>query len=160
MKITILTYLESEDAKEHDVVVDQVGAALREGGHEVSVLGIHGELEKLVKGIRKREPDLIFNMMEMFGETPTLDVAVVGLLDLLGVRYTGGGPGEFYLAQDKALSKKILAFEGILFPKFAVFSRNADFETGGNLRMPLFRSEEHTSELQSPCNLVCRLLLE
>src|SRR5688500_20267823 len=23
-----------------------------------------------------------------------------------------------------------------------------------------FRSEEHTSELQSPCNLVCRLLLE
>src|SRR2546426_6551423 len=27
----------------------------------------------------------------------------------------------------------------------------------GNLTM---RSEEHTSELQSPCNLVCRLLLE
>src|SRR2546426_4936447 len=30
-------------------------------------------------------------------------------------------------------------------------------------RFPLltcFRSEEHTSELQSPCNLVCRLLLE
>src|SRR2546426_6107990 len=25
---------------------------------------------------------------------------------------------------------------------------------------PLLRSEEHTSELQSPCNLVCRLLLE
>src|SRR5256885_4216183 len=25
---------------------------------------------------------------------------------------------------------------------------------------PCSRSEEHTSELQSPCNLVCRLLLE
>src|SRR5256885_5467271 len=25
---------------------------------------------------------------------------------------------------------------------------------------PFLRSEEHTSELQSPCNLVCRLLLE
>src|SRR5256885_11263587 len=25
---------------------------------------------------------------------------------------------------------------------------------------PILRSEEHTSELQSPCNLVCRLLLE
>src|SRR2546426_2126606 len=25
---------------------------------------------------------------------------------------------------------------------------------------PTHRSEEHTSELQSPCNLVCRLLLE
>src|SRR2546426_5846289 len=28
------------------------------------------------------------------------------------------------------------------------------------LRLPQYRSEEHTSELQSPCNLVCRLLLE
>src|SRR3989454_8359385 len=27
-------------------------------------------------------------------------------------------------------------------------------------RAELSRSEEHTSELQSPCNLVCRLLLE
>src|SRR5256885_6037835 len=27
-------------------------------------------------------------------------------------------------------------------------------------RWPQVRSEEHTSELQSPCNLVCRLLLE
>src|ERR1039457_5712689 len=27
-------------------------------------------------------------------------------------------------------------------------------------RPPVNRSEEHTSELQSPCNLVCRLLLE
>src|SRR5205807_5621858 len=27
-------------------------------------------------------------------------------------------------------------------------------------RDQVFRSEEHTSELQSPCNLVCRLLLE
>src|SRR2546426_2240893 len=36
---------------------------------------------------------------------------------------------------------------------------------GGNGRTcgtchPAERSEEHTSELQSPCNLVCRLLLE
>src|SRR5256885_11402653 len=28
------------------------------------------------------------------------------------------------------------------------------------LRATQVRSEEHTSELQSPCNLVCRLLLE
>src|SRR5256885_9432163 len=27
-------------------------------------------------------------------------------------------------------------------------------------QVPVSRSEEHTSELQSPCNLVCRLLLE
>src|ERR1039457_7720238 len=31
--------------------------------------------------------------------------------------------------------------------------------TSGATTFPI-RSEEHTSELQSPCNLVCRLLLE
>src|SRR5688500_19459663 len=33
-------------------------------------------------------------------------------------------------------------------------------KTGDYLLKKLKRSEEHTSELQSPCNLVCRLLLE
>src|SRR2546426_8607024 len=33
-----------------------------------------------------------------------------------------------------------------------------DHRWGGTA--PGLRSEEHTSELQSPCNLVCRLLLE
>src|SRR5256885_12347965 len=37
------------------------------------------------------------------------------------------------------------------FPKLILF------RTGGLIAG---RSEEHTSELQSPCNLVCRLLLE
>src|SRR5256885_11023895 len=32
--------------------------------------------------------------------------------------------------------------------------------TSSALAPRLVRSEEHTSELQSPCNLVCRLLLE
>src|SRR5256885_11000471 len=36
------------------------------------------------------------------------------------------------------------------------------FNVGCGARVSLLdiRSEEHTSELQSPCNLVCRLLLE
>src|ERR1022692_1593022 len=34
------------------------------------------------------------------------------------------------------------------------------FETVRRARHRILRSEEHTSELQSPCNLVCRLLLE
>src|SRR2546426_6135525 len=31
---------------------------------------------------------------------------------------------------------------------------------GEGPELETYRSEEHTSELQSPCNLVCRLLLE
>src|SRR5688500_19335223 len=35
-----------------------------------------------------------------------------------------------------------------------------ELETTEGPRDSVLRSEEHTSELQSPCNLVCRLLLE
>jgi D-alanine-D-alanine ligase len=95
-------------------------------------------VKRLVAGLSRRKPDLVFNLVEMFAENIFGDMAMEGFLDLIGLKYTGVGPGESYLTQDKALSKKLLAFHGILYPRFAVFARDADFETGGNLRMPLF----------------------
>src|SRR2546426_5526374 len=59
-----------------------------------------------------------------------------------------------------------------LFPYTTLFrsSLTPNVEGGERIHLPgirladdhseLLRSEEHTSELQSPCNLVCRLLLE
>jgi D-alanine-D-alanine ligase len=138
MNITILTGLESADPKSYDIVVDQVAAALRKSKHRASIFGVHDDLRKLVTGFSRRKPDLVFNLLESFGEDTGGDVAVAGVLDLLRLRYTGGGPGELYLRQDKGLAKKVFAFEGILYPHFAVFSQDADFEMAGNLRMPLF----------------------
>ena len=137
MRVTVLSYLEEEEGPP-DVVVKQVAAALRKGGHTVSTLAIKDDLDALVRGLRRRKPDLVFNLMEMFGDELTADVAVAGLLELLGIPYTGSGPGELYVAQDKVLGKHLLAFEGIPFPRFAVFSPSGSLETGGNLRMPLF----------------------
>lgn len=138
MKITVLTYIESEKTKEIDPVVAQVVRALRKKKHKVSVLPIHGDVKKLIAGLSRRKPDLVFNLLEMFGHNVGGNIPVVGLLELLGYRYTGCGPGDFYLGQDKVLAKKLLAFDGILYPKFAVFSTGRDFETGGNLKLPLF----------------------
>src|SRR5256885_12045873 len=50
---------------------------------------------------------------------------------------------------DLAIQRGDLAHEGAADELVAVAGREEDG-----------RSEEHTSELQSPCNLVCRLLLE
>ena len=138
MNMTILTGLESDDPKAYDVVVDQVASALRSQRHRVSIFGVHDDLRKLVSGLARRKTDLVFNLVESFGDNTGADVAVAGVLDLLRLHYTGGGPGELYLRQDKALAKKVFAFEGILYPHFAVFSQDADFETAGSLRMPLF----------------------
>lgn len=141
MNITVLTYLDSEDenSKDYEAVVPQVARTLRSLGHRVSVLGAHGDVKRLIAGLSRRRPELVFNLMEMFADNVFGDIPVTGLLDLMGLRYTGSGPGELYLSQDKGLTKKLLAFDGILYPRFAVFSKQqGSFETGGNLRMPLF----------------------
>jgi D-alanine-D-alanine ligase len=140
VRITVLTWLESERAREHDVVVDQVAGALTTGGHRVSIVGVHGDVQRLVDGVKRTRPELVFNLMEMFDDNLLGDVAVAGLLELCGVPYTGCGPGELYLRQDKALAKQLLHYEGIAYPRFAVFAAGAGgrARTGGDLRMPLF----------------------
>src|SRR5256885_12030274 len=51
--------------------------------------------------------------------------------------------------------------EGFVPDRDLILALTADEEGGtANGVNWLLRSEEHTSELQSPCNLVCRLLLE
>src|ERR1022692_2460179 len=54
-----------------------------------------------------------------------------------------------------------------LFPYTTLFrslhgkvAAHVDKQHDACLQRRIIRSEEHTSELQSPCNLVCRLLLE
>jgi D-alanine-D-alanine ligase len=138
MKITVLTHVEREDARHHEAVVDQVARALWQGGHQVSVFGVHGDVARLSAGLRRRRPDLVFNLLETFGDTDLGAVGAAGLLGLLGFPYTGGGPGEMYVQEDKVLTKKLLAFEHIRCPDFAVFSPDADLETAGKLRLPLF----------------------
>jgi D-alanine-D-alanine ligase len=139
MKITVLTYLEKETDAKYDVVVDQVADALRGAGHTVSVLAVHGDVRRLILGLARRKPDLVFNLMEAFGGNLQGDVAVAGLLDLLDVPHTGGGPGEYYLQQDKALAKQLLAFENIRYPKYVVFHRGEPCTLNGHdLKMPLF----------------------
>src|SRR3989454_6930839 len=64
--------------------------------------------------------------------------------------------------------RRLLASAGLaaLLPGAALAQQQATIVTGrvtNAAGVPLVytdRSEEHTSELQSPCNLVCRLLLE
>jgi len=52
MRITVLTDLEKKrDPSSYDKVVDQVVEALRKGGHEATILGIHQDLHALIDGL-------------------------------------------------------------------------------------------------------------
>jgi D-alanine-D-alanine ligase len=138
MKITVLTYVEKEQSTAYDAVVPQIVEGLRKQGHQTSILGVHADVKRLFSGLARRRPDLVFNVAEDFGDDSSGAVLIAAALQLSGVPFTGGGPGELYLQQDKALTKKLLAFSGLSYPDFALFSLDAGLETGGNLKMPLF----------------------
>jgi hypothetical protein len=112
MRITILAHAEPGDDETFCDGVGQVAAGLRKGGHRVSILGVHCEIGKLISGMKRRQPDLIFNMMTHDPPAGPGSVAIVGLLELLGLPYTGNGPGEFYLQGDPALVKPLLGLNG------------------------------------------------
>jgi D-alanine-D-alanine ligase len=138
VRVTILANLEAGKS-EPDAVVGQIAEALRVRGDKVQVVATFDDVPQLIADLNAVKTDLVFNLFESFGhEVIGGQMGVTGILDLLQLPYTGGGPGELFLQENKALSKKLLAYEQILYPDFAIFSPSADFETGGNLRMPLF----------------------
>src|SRR5207248_10938077 len=63
--------------------------------------------------------------------------------------------GNVYLAAGRSLAAVVHALEST--GRFKVISRPMVF-TSNNKKAIIARSEEHTSELQSPYDLVCRLL--
>src|SRR3954462_11311901 len=138
MKITVLTYLESQRSKTQDVVVEQVAAELRANGHQVSILAVHNHLDVLMDGLTRPRPDLVYNLMEVFNGDFFGDGGVAGFLGLLDLPHTGGGAGEVYLQQDKAITKKLLAAEGIQYPRYMVVPPKSDPDSLGDLSLPLF----------------------
>lgn len=138
MNVTLLVYVEQEDGSEYDKSIDQIAAALKQLGHAPSIYCVHGDLEQLITDLRREPPDLIFNLLEQFGDRLLGLVEITGVIDLLDIPYTGSGAGELYLQEDKSIAKKLLAYEEVKSPDYAMISPAADLETGGNLRMPLF----------------------
>jgi len=92
-------------------------------GHEVEVVGLHGNLRVLGAAIDRFRPQVLFNLLEDFQGVAVNDQHLVSHLELLRVPYTGCNARGLLLARDKAISKKILAYEGIAVPSFAVFRR-------------------------------------
>src|SRR5256885_8164651 len=76
------------------------------------------------------------------------------------------GDGFFFQAEDGIRDYKVTGVQTCALPIYQI--RNKQSRTQAcreayaavKAGLTAQRSEEHTSELQSPCNLVCRLLLE
>ena len=98
---------------------EEIFEALEKLGHTPSYLVLDGTDPSLV-ALAKSRHDLIFNLTESYAGDDTRDMNLAAYLDLLDLPYTGAGPYGLYLAQNKALAKKIFHFHDIRTPFFAV----------------------------------------
>ncbi len=118
---------------EYDIMV-----TLEELEHEVSVLGLAGELGALEEAIAEHTPDIVFNVLEEFRGESTYAAYLLGYLELIRQPYTGCNPTAILLAHGKSLSKTILRHHGVLVPDFHVFPLGKKVRLPAHLRFPLF----------------------
>ena len=124
--------IESDDEAEFDVA-----RALIARGHEVRCLGFRDDIDQLVHGLRAQPCDIVFNLSERFRGESALDYTVTSVLDMLAIPYTGASSEGLLLARDKALTKKVLAYHGILIPHFMVCAMGQAIQRPSDLRFPL-----------------------
>lgn len=138
LKITVL-FDEDQSNHEitHDEVVDQIANALIEGGHKISLLGVDNNLRELIDGLEKQKPDLVFNLCETFDDDYYGEMYVASVLSMLKIRFTGTSPAGMAFRQDKAVTKKLLAFYDVPCPQYATFAPG-NLEFAGKMRFPLF----------------------
>jgi D-alanine-D-alanine ligase len=115
----------------------QVGGALIESGHELLLIGMHGDPRALLDHSAEWKPDMVMNCAESFLGNASLDHLSPTLLEAGGYRYTGCAPLALQVTRDKAMSKKILSYHGVRVPGFATYRLGVAALAMPDLRFPL-----------------------
>ena len=94
-----------------------VANALREAGYTVETLDIN---QDNVSEIAKINPDVVYIALHgKYGE----DGCIQGMLEWMGIPYTGPGVAASAICMDKALTKKVLVQSGIPTPKSLEYTK-------------------------------------
>jgi D-alanine-D-alanine ligase len=108
----------------------QVEDGLERLGHEVLPIDAGPEM---VAQLLAAEPDAAF--VALHGSDGE-DGTVQGLLEAIGVPYTGSAPGACIRCTDKALAKYLMREAGIPTPRFAAFKESAIKDLGVSAALP------------------------
>ena len=109
-------------ASEHEITetVGHVETTLKAAGFAVSRLGVNHDAASLVAGVRKARPDVVFNLFEGLPDWGDTEAIAVGVLEWLGVPYTGCPFQPLALARLKPLTKHLLRGARLPTPDFLV----------------------------------------
>ncbi|MFA6470161.1 MAG: D-alanine--D-alanine ligase [Bacteroidota bacterium] len=113
-----------------------IAAALESEGYDVRVFNIQENIHRLTSMLRRNPPDVIFNLIEFFHDSPFLEASVAGLFELYSIPYTGATPISLALCQRKGFTKQLLLANGVQTPKFKILFEPTIAKRHG-LRYPL-----------------------
>ncbi len=122
VNFNFVPYFEIEDLtpiEEYEILCKK----LSEEGFESYSLNIKDDITTLLKDIKKNKPDVIFNFIEIYKDNARFEMNVVGLLELIGIPYTGAPSMALSNCQSKVLTKRILNSVRIKTPQFTVFKK-------------------------------------
>ena len=107
---------------EHEILytTDVVAGHLTEAGFDVTRLGVSRDPSALLSGLRRANPDVVFNLFEGLADHYGTEAYAAGLLEWLGLPYTGCPYQTLCVARDKAWTKRLLRGAGLPTADFFV----------------------------------------
>jgi D-alanine-D-alanine ligase len=107
---------------EHEILytVEAVARTLLQAGYEVCRLGASHDPAVLVNGLRSLRPEVVFNLFEGTGDHADNEAYVAGVLEWLGLPFTGSPFQTLCLARHKHLTKHLFQGAGLPTPSFFV----------------------------------------
>lgn len=109
---------ENEAEFDSQATVDSILGALQELGHQAMPIEATRDLAEQLKN---HEINLVFNIAEGIASRAR-ESQVPAICELLGIEYTGSDTSCLSVTLDKAVSKRLVAGEGILTPKSRLFA--------------------------------------
>ncbi|MBX2992515.1 MAG: ATP-grasp domain-containing protein [Bacteroidetes bacterium] len=95
---------------------------LRSEGFSARAVNVEEDVHKLEPLLHRNPPDVVFNLIEFFHDTPRLEGSVAGLFEVHRIPYTGAPPFALELCQRKGLTKQVLLANGVPTPRFRLLS--------------------------------------
>jgi len=110
--------------------VDAVAASLEPEGNTVVRIPVHPD-SKWVDKLKRARVDLVFNLCESIDGVAAVEPAVISVLELLGLPYTGSSSWTTALCLRKHVVNAALERAGLPVPKFAVARPGSEIPSVG-----------------------------
>ncbi|HEU5117976.1 MAG TPA: hypothetical protein VFT74_15235, partial [Isosphaeraceae bacterium] len=112
-------------------VAREVATILRSSGFKAWPMAARPPLQRLVKGLQTRKPDVVFQLAEGFGGTSGGEAHLSSVLELLGLPYTGCPPEAQGLLRVKSRSKWLMRGAGLPTAPFRLLANPQGFSLEG-----------------------------